>query len=121
MPSSIRKIFIYLIFLPLAVIAATFAVANRTVISVALDPLPYTLNLPLYALVLGIGFVGFIVGAATAWLSGHQSRKALRKSRGQLKRVDREMHGLRAQLASPTGKGADTHTTSFASSTRDRG
>lgn len=120
MPSSVRKIFIWLILLPLAVIAAAFAAANRAPVSVSFDPLPYALDLPLYGLVLGVGFAGFIIGASAAWFSGHKSRKALRQSRRQLGRVEREMHGLRAQLAAPANRTAEPPPAA-ASGTHDRG
>ena len=121
MPSPVRKFFVWLILLPLAIVAAAFAVANRAPVAVSLDPLPYILDLPLYSLVLGAGFAGFIIGAAAAWLSGHKSRKALRQARRQLTRTERELHGLRAQRAAPANQTAEPASVVAATGTRDQG
>ena len=60
----------------LAALAAWFAVSNRAVVTLALWPLPYGLEAPIFVLVYGAGMIGFTLGAALAWWSLRRWRAA---------------------------------------------
>ena len=71
--SLIRKIIAAVILVPLAVIIIAFAVANRQIVTVSLDPFSAehpaaSLTLPLFALVLVLLIIGVLVGGVAAWL-----------------------------------------------------
>ncbi|MSP83779.1 MAG: LapA family protein [Alphaproteobacteria bacterium] len=52
----------------LAILAmVVFAIANRGEVAVSLDPLPFAILLPLYAVVMGALFVGLLVGGLVTW------------------------------------------------------
>ena len=55
--------------LPLALLVALFAVANRQDVALQLWPLPWTLTLPVYLAVLGALALGLVVGAGAMALS----------------------------------------------------
>ena len=67
----------WLMVLPLAVLMALFGIKNSQIASLNLDPFPYTLEFPLFALVLGAVLVGVMVGGTSTRLSqGRWRRKA---------------------------------------------
>ena len=93
-----RLIFWALVLL-LAVILALFAASNREVVSLALWPLPFAVELPLYLAVLAALAIGLIAGAILTWLGGrHRRRKARRRGR-RIAALERELAATQAQLA----------------------
>jgi uncharacterized integral membrane protein len=103
----IRKLVAAVVLVPLALIIIAFAVANRQVVTVSLDPFnaarpAASLSVPLFVLVLGLLIAGVMIGGLAAWLSHGHWRRAAR-------RFEREVAALRAELASlrrPAGGGA---------------
>ena len=63
----------WLLAVPAGFVAIAFAVANRGTITLSFDPLPYVLELPLYAALLGALLLGVLVGGLVAWLSGFRT------------------------------------------------
>lgn len=47
-----------------------FAVANRQVVTLSLEPLPFTAEMPLYLLAFLCLFFGLAIGALLQWLGG---------------------------------------------------
>jgi uncharacterized integral membrane protein len=94
----LRKIVAAVILIPLAIVIVAFAVANRQIVTVSLDPFssehPATsLTLPLFVLVIGLLIVGVVVGGAASWLRhGHLRRTA--------RRFERDIRELRSEVAS---------------------
>jgi uncharacterized integral membrane protein len=74
-----------------AAICAAFAISNRAVVSLALWPLPFAIDLPLYLLVFAALLMGFVVGAITAWLGGRHRRRELRRSRRRIGALEGEV------------------------------
>lgn len=60
---------------PVTAAVVLFAVSNRGTLTLRLWPLPYEIDMPVYALVLGAVFVGFLIGAAVAWVAGARGRR----------------------------------------------
>ena len=79
----------------IAVLVVLFAVSNRAPVVVEIWPFPYQLELGLYALILLAGFLGYLVGIFTSWLSGAKRRR-------ELKMLRREAKDLQASLARAT-------------------
>lgn len=75
-----------------AVVIIAFAVANREDVVIRFDPLPYELDLPVYALALGALLSGFLLGLLVQWLLGL-------KARGQARARGRRIAALEAELA----------------------
>lgn len=67
--------------LPASLIGASFAIANRSLVSVSFDPtglFPFltTPEMPLFMVVLASMFVGILIGGAGTWLGGRKKKKA---------------------------------------------
>jgi uncharacterized integral membrane protein len=58
----------WILTLPLALLAISFAATNRGGVEVGLWPLPFYAQIPLYGLVLGAFVIGFLVGGSLMWL-----------------------------------------------------
>jgi putative membrane protein len=89
------KFLFWIFYLPLVVIVAAFAIANRGNVSVSFDPLPYSVEAPLYTLVLSLVFAGTVLGAVAAWLGGHRWRSETRTLRRRNAQLAAEVADLR--------------------------
>ncbi len=92
----LRKIVAALILVPLAIIIIAFAVANRQIVTVSLDPfspeLPAaSVTLPLFALIIVLLILGVVIGGVAAWLRQSKWRRTAR-------RLDREVDDLRSEV-----------------------
>jgi uncharacterized integral membrane protein len=99
---TFRKIVAVVILVPLAMIIVAFAVANRQIVTVSLDPLSAehpaaTVALPLFALILLLLILGVLVGGVAAWLRHGKWRRMAR-------RYEREVIALRGEIATLRGK-----------------
>ncbi len=95
---TFRKIVAVVILVPLAMVLIAFAVANRQIVTVSLDPLSAegpgaTVALPLFALIIGLFILGVLVGGLIAWLRHSKWRRMAR-------RYEREVIALRGEVAS---------------------
>lgn len=82
MRRPLAKLLSWLLLAPLALVMIAFAVANRAAVEIRLDPLPLTLEAPLFALAYACIFLGLVVGGAAAWLAGRRWRR-LARARGR--------------------------------------
>jgi uncharacterized integral membrane protein len=96
--SVLRKFVAAVILIPLAVVIVAFAVANRQIVTVSLDPFSSehpasSLTLPLFALILVLLIAGVVIGGVAAWLRQAKWRRVAR-------RLEREVEELRSEVAS---------------------
>ena len=94
----LRKIVAAVILIPLAIVIIAFAVANRQMVTVSLDPFSSehpasSLTLPLFALIIVLLIVGVVIGGVAAWLRQAKWRRVAR-------RLEREAEELRGEVAS---------------------
>lgn len=94
----LRKIAAALVLVPLAIVIIAFAVANRQLVTVSLDPFSAerpaaAVTLPLFALIIVLLILGVVVGGVAAWLRQSQWRRKAR-------RLERELTDLRAEVSS---------------------
>lgn len=89
---------------PVAVIAVTFAVANRHPVRIELWPLPVQVEAPLYLAVLGTFLLGIVLGAVAAWLGGRHWRSAARGNRRRAEALEREVAELRRAANQTSGR-----------------
>jgi uncharacterized integral membrane protein len=82
-----------------------FAVSNRAPVSLGFWPLPFLVALPLYLLVLSLLLLGFVTGAAAAWLAGRRTRRELRRRHRRVEALERELLAARSQSKDQAGKG----------------
>ena len=96
--SVLRKIVAAAILIPLAIVIIAFAVANRQIVTVSLDPFSSehpasSLTLPLFVLILVLLIAGVVIGGVAAWLRQARWRRVAR-------RLEREAEQLRGEVAS---------------------
>jgi uncharacterized integral membrane protein len=95
-----NRFVLIVVFVPLAVILVTLAVANRELVDFTLDPFnpgnpALTLKLPLFVFLFIAIMVGLVVGSAATWIKQGRYRR-LARQRAQ------EVQGLRdASRAAP--------------------
>ncbi len=80
-------------------VAALFAASNRETVALALWPLPFVAQSPLYLVVLVSLAFGFAIGAVAACIRGRRRRRLLRECRRQNEALARELASTQAQLA----------------------
>jgi uncharacterized integral membrane protein len=95
---ALRKFVAAVILIPLAIVIVAFAVANRQIVTVSLDPFSSehpasSLTLPLFALIIVLLIAGVVIGGVAAWLRQAQWRRTAR-------RLEREVEELRSEVAS---------------------
>lgn len=104
------KVLAWGLFFLLALIAVLFAIANRQAIVISLDPLPFTVQAPLYLVVLVAAFAGLLVAAVTAGVSAGRARSRLRQAERRIARIEADNSRLRADAA-PTVAPAENQPT----------
>ena len=86
------RIFRWAIGLPIVILVAAFAVANRQSVVLSLDPFHevdpiYSLQLPLWLLFFLGAFVGLVVGYAAGWWGQGRHRKLARERHKEIARL----------------------------------
>ena len=81
-----------------AVFLVLFTISNRPEIIVELWPLPYTLNLPLYLLLLVSDFFGFMAGVIITFFSSGTMRKNFRKAEKKAGNLEKELKKLKDDI-----------------------
>ena len=82
------KLLLWLLLLPLTLIFVAFAVANRHGVTVSLDPMPISVEAPLYGLVFAGISIGLIAGGLIAWIRAGRVRGQLREAQRNLRRLE---------------------------------
>jgi uncharacterized integral membrane protein len=112
--SVIRKIIAAIILVPLAFIIIAFAVANRQIVTVSLDPFSAehpaaSLTLPLFALVIVLLVLGVLIGGIAAWLRQSKWRRTARRLEREIADLHIEIEALKRSAGVP-GAGIDAPT-----------
>lgn len=94
----------WLIGLPVAVVAALFAVSNKATTTFALWPLPFTLDAPLYLATLAALAGGFVVGGFIAWANQGGARRRARRLADKVYSLERELKEAQARAATAEKK-----------------
>lgn len=99
-----RKFLTYLILVPIGVVFLVFAIANRQLVTLTLDPfgsgdISNGVALPLFIIIIGVGVLGVIVGGATTWFQQRHWRRAARNYEAEAHQARAELATLRAGVA----------------------
>ncbi len=100
----IRKALTILILVPFAVVLVALAVANRGPVTISLDPINtgdpvYSIQVPLFLLVLSLVIIGVLIGGFAAWLKQARWRRRARALRAELRRSRDEVSDLKRRAA----------------------
>jgi len=105
----VRRVAVRIVFwlaaVPLAIVAAAFAIANRAPVSISLDPAPFVLELPLYAVAFGGLVAGLLVGLVALWPGLIRWRAAARRRAADIAALRSELVRLNRERADRAGKG----------------
>jgi lipopolysaccharide assembly protein A len=85
-------------FLVFAIFLILFAVSNREAVSLALWPLPFLADMPVYLLCFLSLSIGALFGASAAWLAARRGRRELRRRRRRIEALERELALTQSQL-----------------------
>jgi uncharacterized integral membrane protein len=101
----IRKTVTVLVSIVLALVLISFAVANRQIVTVSLDPFDQAnpalvLSQPLYLVIFALLIAGVVLGGCAAWLRQSKWRTRARRAEAQVK-VLRTRLNERAGAAAP--------------------
>jgi uncharacterized integral membrane protein len=91
------KRFSWILTLPLIVVAAIFAIANREPITLDLWPFEASPRLPLFVILLACLVFGLVVGSLATWLSAAPTRRRARQARQRVAGLEREVARLRQE------------------------
>lgn len=100
----LRKLVIWFVVVPIAIIILMFALANREPVTVSFDPFSTTspaasLTLPLFVVIFILLIVGVVIGGAAAWLRQGKYRRSTRLLEGDIAALRREVEVLNERLA----------------------
>lgn len=85
----------WIITVPVALLAISFAVSNREWIDLTIWPLPFALSAPLYLLVLGGLALGFLIGALLTWFGQHGHRRDAKQRAQRIRELTAEVNRYR--------------------------
>ncbi|MGQ4273952.1 lipopolysaccharide assembly protein LapA domain-containing protein [Terrihabitans sp. B22-R8] len=100
-----RRLLTILVLVPLAALFVVLALANRTPVTLSLDPFSpevsaYSIQLPLFLVILLSVGIGLLVGGFADWLSQGRYRREARDRRYEVRRLEEETANLRATAPS---------------------
>jgi len=87
------------LFLLFLLIGVLIAVSNTQRTELTLWPIPHTVILPLYLLVVALLLLGVLAGLGLGWWAARHHRRRSRDRRREVERLEREVEELRAALA----------------------
>lgn len=90
------KIILWVCGIVFGLIFIAFAVHNFNGVDLDLWPLPFTLRLPLFLLVLGAIAVGLLAGLFVAWAAGSRTRRLARARRREVRTLEKKLEGAGA-------------------------
>ncbi|MBL8700249.1 MAG: LapA family protein [Alphaproteobacteria bacterium] len=99
----------WIVGVPLLLIGAFFAVANRELVAIDLWPATGKVTMPLFAALVGALYLGFLLGAIVAWWAGRHGRGRARETRrrlGDLQRENQQLHERADRLAAEAARAA---------------
>lgn len=106
--STLKKLFAFLILLPIAVVVVALALVNRHPVTISLDPfaaddMTYSVQVPLFVLALALVAFGVLLGGVAAWFKQGKWRRLARRSETSLETARYEIRDLERKLSSTDG------------------
>ncbi len=103
-----KRLWTVLIVLPLAVILIVFAVANRQVVQISLDPVAsdapwFAVSMPLFVALFVALMLGVLIGGITMWFTQGAYRREAREKKIQATKLARERDVQKEQLNKLSG------------------
>lgn len=97
---------VFRILLVLLVLAGVvFSLSNRSVVLIKFAPLPFTIEAPIYLVLMSILFMGVLLGGVGMWLSGLSKRYEVRSQNRRLRLLEAKLAEERRRHPSPLDEG----------------
>lgn len=97
-----RSLVTWLIVIPLLLIVAAFAIANRDLVWLGLDPFAPDsagMRLPLFVVAFFFLLLGILIGGAAAWFTQGKWRRLARQRAQEKAALERRVHALETREA----------------------
>lgn len=98
----------WLLFLPLLILLALFALSNMQEVQLRLWPFDLAWAAPLAVAVLVLSGIGFLFGALTVWAAGLPGRRRAREVARAARQMEAELAMIQAREAKARQDGAPT-------------
>jgi uncharacterized integral membrane protein len=103
-----RKFFTALVLIPLGLLFIVFAVANRHLVTVSLDPFNTSdpsvgFTLPLFVVIIAVAILGVAAGGLATWFRQRHWRRAARQHEADARAARAQLADLRAGAAASRG------------------
>ena len=97
----------WLILTPVAILIVTFAIMNRQIVPVVIDPFGSDIpglrfEAPLFFVMFAAAMAGVIAGGLATWIAQGRHRRALRDARADLSQMRAEAERMRNAVLLPT-------------------
>jgi uncharacterized integral membrane protein len=102
-----RKFFMALLLIPLGLIFVVFAVANRHLVTVSLDPFnsidpSVGFRLPLFVVIIVVAIAGVMAGGSATWFRQRHWRRAARQNEADARQARAQLADLRTSAMTPS-------------------
>jgi uncharacterized integral membrane protein len=99
----VRKFFNILVWIPLGLIFVVFAVANRHLVTVSLDPFNSSdpslgFTMPLFAVIIAFAVAGVLAGGFATWFRQRRWRRAARQHEADAQQLREQVADLRSRI-----------------------
>ncbi len=103
-----RKFLTGLVLIPVGLILIVFAVANRHLVTVSLDPFSASdpsvgFTLPLFVVIILVAILGVVAGGAATWFRQRRWRRAARQHEADARAARSQLADLRADALASRG------------------
>lgn len=103
-----RKFFLGLVLIPLGLLFVVFAVANRHLVTVSLDPFNTSdpsigFTLPLFAVIIAVAILGVSAGGLATWFRQRHWRRAARQHEADARTARAQLADFRASAMTSRG------------------
>jgi uncharacterized integral membrane protein len=100
---AMKSIFKWLILTPIALIAVIFAIVNRQIVPVIIDPFGTDIpglrfEAPLFFVMFACLILGALIGGLVTWIGQGKHRRSLREERAQSQRLRAENDRIRMAI-----------------------
>lgn len=88
----------WIILLPLALALIIFGVSNRASVPIDLWPIPYQIDIPLFALLFGALLTGVLWGGVATWMRAGRKRRDSRQVTRDLRSLNLDNQHLKKEI-----------------------
>lgn len=80
------------------VVCISLAISNRGTVAVGLEPLPFVVNIPMFAVIFGAMFIGVLVGGFGMWWRDGAVRQRARREHRHADELERDLKKVQDEL-----------------------